>query len=198
MQRNVFIVRAAIGAVTAVTVPASSVMADTAFFDPALRTVAVGQVAEFDLYLTPMSLASFDAADVIIGSDDLPDLDFEYSPAFLSAMENVSAVFSDQGYYPQDVFMSGFSTDGAIAGNLLMGTVRASTDGLAAGDYTLRIDGSTDMISALSLDGFEFEPIVTGDGGPVVATVRIPEPSMGLGFGLLAMLGLPRRRGDRK
>jgi hypothetical protein len=175
---------------------AAPALADSAVFEPALATVAAGQFAEFELYVSPTTLASFDAVDVIIGSNDLPDLEFAYSPDFTAAMDQLTPIFTDQGFYAQDVFVGGFSLDDAIDSRLLVGTVRAATSGLPPGDYTLQIDGATDMISALSLGGVQFEPLVNASGGPVAATVRIPEPSIGLGVAWAAILLWPgpRRR----
>lgn len=167
---------------------AAASAAATATFEPPLVEVPAGTPALFDVYVAVESLSAFDAADILIGSNDVPDLSFAYSPDWEAAMAGfVTPITYDSGAYGQDVFVGGFSVAGAIQGSLWVGTLTVDTTGLVEGDYPVFVDGTTDGMSRLTLAG-NWEPL-SGAG-----TVRIPEPAT---VGLLAfgVLVVSRRRG---
>ncbi len=162
-------------------------LAATATFDPPLVEIQAGTPALFDVYVAVESLPAFDAADILIGSNEVPDLSFSYSPDWEAAMAGfVAPVTYDIGTYGQDVFVGGFSIAGAIQGSLWVGTLTVETTGLAAGDYPIVVDGTADGMSRLTLAG-------NGENLSGAGTVRIPEPATLalLAFGAMV---LSRRR----
>ncbi len=175
-----------LGALALIGVTTAS-LAATATFDPPLVEIQAGTPALFDVYVAVESLSAFDAADILIGSDEVPDVSFTYSPDWEAAMAGfVTPITYDTGTYGQDVFVGGFSIAGAIQGGLWVGTLTVETTGLAEGDYPIVVDGTADGMSRLTLAG-NWEPL-SGAG-----TVRIPEPATLalLAFGALV---LARRR----
>ncbi len=175
-----------LGAIALVGVATAS-LAATATFDPPLVEVQAGTPALFDVYVAVESLSAFDAADVLIGSNDAPDISFTYSPDWEAAMAGfVTPITYDSGVYGQDVFVGGFRVAGPIQGSLWVGTLTVDTAGLTVGDYPIVVDGVAEGMSRLTLAG-TWEPL-SGMG-----TVRIPEPTalVLLAFGALV---LPRRR----
>ncbi len=177
------------GAVALLGIAAVS-QAATATFSPPLVEVPAGTPALFELYVAAESLSAFDAADILIGSNDVPDLSFTYSPLWEAVMAGyVTPITYDSGTYGQDVFVGGFCMAGAIQGGLWVGTLTVETAGLPAGDYPIVVDGNADGMSRLTLAG-NWEPL-SGMG-----TVRIPEPAS---VGLLACgaLMLSRRKAGR-
>lgn len=148
--------------------------------------VSAGTDAQFNLTLSVETLAGFNLADVVIGSNEVPDLSFEFSPAWTAAMSTVTGPMYDNGFYTQDAYVGGNST-ASVGKSLLLGTLTVKTDELADGDYIIQIDGASDATSVLGLDANTEE--LAG-----FATIHIPEPSC---IGLLAVagfIGLLRRR----
>jgi hypothetical protein len=175
-----------LGALALLTITTVSPAASTTF-DPPLVEVQAGTPALFDVYVAVESLSAFDAADILIGSNEVADLSFAYSPEWEAAMAGfVTPITYDSGVYGQDVFVGGFRVAGAIEGSLWVGTLTVDTAGLAVGDYPIVVDGVADGMSRLTLAG-NWEPL-SGMG-----TVRIPEPAT---LVLLAIGGLvvARRR----
>ncbi|MBI4717170.1 MAG: hypothetical protein HY763_05150 [Planctomycetes bacterium] len=133
--------------------------ASTATFTPVgPTTVAPGTPLTFQVTLAVSALASFDAADVVIGCAQATDLSFAYSAAWTAAFANVTPPTADVGFYTQDVFVGG-NNPNPVGTNLSLGTVTVSTTGMAEGSYTVRIDPSVDRgVSRLTLDGV-LEPL---------------------------------------
>ncbi|MBN1510761.1 MAG: PEP-CTERM sorting domain-containing protein [Phycisphaerae bacterium] len=167
---------------------AAASLGATATFDPPLVEVPSGTPALFDVFVAVESLSAFDAADILIGSNEVPDLGFAYSPDWEAAMAGfVTPITYDGGAYGQDVFVGGFRAAGAIQGSVWVGTLTVDTTGLVEGDYPVSVDGATDGMSRLTLAG-SWEPL-SGAG-----IVRIPEPTT-VGLVAIGVLVWLRRRG---
>lgn len=140
--------------------------------------VDAGTDAQFNITLSVQTLAEFNLADLIIGSNEVPDLSFEFSPAWTAAMSTLTGPMYDNGFYAQDVYVGGSST-ASVGTSLLLGTLTVKTDGLPDGDYIISIDGANDATSVLGMNADSEE--LNGFG-----TIHIPEPSC---LGLLLAAG---------
>lgn len=130
-----------------------SARAATATFTPVGPThVEAGTNIVFQVTVAVSTLPGFDAADVVIGSDDATDLAFSYSSQWTSAFSTVSTPTFDVGFYAQDVFVGG-NHSASVGTSLLLGTITVNTTGMANGAYQLRIENSVDGVSTLARSG---------------------------------------------
>ncbi len=131
----------------------SAVAAATATFSPVgPATVPPGTNVTFDITVAVETLAGFDTADVLIGSNDAANLDFTYSVAWTGAFANVTSPAFDNGVYAQDVFVGG-NNAAAVGSSLLLGTITINTTGMALGSHEVSIDNTLDGVSTLGLSG---------------------------------------------
>lgn len=135
------------------------VSAATATFTPVGSTVVVpGTSVIFELAVAVESLPRFDAADIIIGSDEATDIEFVFGAAWRAAFTVVLPVLRDVGFYVQDVFVSS-NTAATEPMQIVLGTVTVNTTGMSEGTYEVRIEPSVvPGVSSLTLDGRQ-EPL---------------------------------------
>jgi hypothetical protein len=157
-------------------------------FQPQELSINPGTPAVFELTLQSDTLPGFDAADLLIGSNDFPTgsnrLSFTYNPTWASLFESVTPVSDNLGVYTQD-FYAGSSNSIPVIPNCPFGTLTIDTTNLPAGDYTLHIDFLTDGTSQLTL-GDNFDTFIDQQ-----AVLHIPEPTTIL---LLILGGLLHRK----
>jgi len=123
---------------------ATATFGATATFVPlSPTTVPPGTVVSYEVTLSVVSLASFDAADVIIGSPTASDLSFVYSPEWDQAFLNITGPLTNVGFYSHDVFVGG-NNPAAVGTSLKLGVVTIGTTGLTPGIYTVQIDPAVD------------------------------------------------------
>jgi hypothetical protein len=117
-------------------------------------TVAPRKNVQFEVTVAVESLAGFDAANIVIGSNGATDLTFEYSPAWRTAFANVNPIVHDAGFYAQDVFVGGNRASG-VGSSLSLGVVTLVTNQMPEGDYDVRIDRDLipDVLSTLIFEG---------------------------------------------
>ncbi len=142
--------------VLAVTISLSGVAsawgATVTFTPVGSSIVGPGTPVVYEVTVSVSTIAQFDTADVIIGSDDAIDIAFTYSTAWTSAFANVSAPFFDTGMYAQDAFVGG-NNPTPVGTSLLLGTITVTTTGLPLGVYAVRVDNAIDGVSTLGLGG---------------------------------------------
>ena len=182
----------AIGAVALfVAVPALGV--GTATFIPSDVYVPAGTPAIFDIEITS-GVGNFDAADLLIGSDDLatpvPSItagDFAYHPDWNAAFASVTTPVYATGMFGYDYFVQvGGGNSTPVGASVMLGTVTLDTTGVPNGDYYVRID-SNDGFSELALAG-------AGEDLSGYGIIHIPEPGSLALLGLGMVVGLRRRR----
>lgn len=141
-------------AILVTTIAHRAALAATATFAPVGPvTVPSGTSVQFDVTVAVESLAQFDGADIIIGSNTATDIGFTYSAAWTAAFANVTTPFFDTGFYAQDVFVGGNNAT-PVGASLLLGTITIDTTGMTPGAYQVKIDHTVDFdISALALQG---------------------------------------------
>ncbi len=163
MQSNKMrVVRASTIAVILGGLMSSSLWAGAVTFTPVGPTaVDAGTDIVMTLSVTSVSLASFDAADIIIGSTDAADIAFVYDTAWTSAFSNVTTPAFDVGFYSQDVFVGG-NNAASVGSTLVLGTITIDTTGMSGGSHQVVVDNATDGFSRLALAGMT-EPL-TGAG----------------------------------
>jgi len=149
--------------------------------------VTAGEDAVFSITVSVESLTEFDAADLVIGSDDVTDLTFSYSDAWMAAMSSVAPVSYDNSLYLQDALLSSNNST-PVGASLLVGTLTVDTTGLADGDYIVKVDPSVDGFSALWLSGVD-DPLA---GSGMVHVV--PEPFSLALLSMAVIAGYLRRR----
>ncbi len=134
----------------AVWVAASSSLGATATFTPVgPTTVLAGTDVMFTV--TVASPSGFDAADIVLGSNDATDLQFVYSAAWTTAFSTVTTLSFDTGFYAQDLFAGGNNAT-SVGTSMVLGTLTVKTAGMANGTYQVSIDHTLDSgISALWL-----------------------------------------------
>ena len=174
-----------------VAVPALGV--GTATFNPPVVNVPAGTPAVFDILITS-GVGNFDAADLIIGVDNLggavPGITlFEYDPAWVSAFASIiDPPQYGSGTFPAyvDFAYVGGSNQASVGASVMLGSIALDTTGLPNGDYPVRID-SNDGFSELTLGG-------VGEDLSGYGTIHIPEPGSLALLGLGMVVGLRRRR----
>lgn len=126
----------------------------TATFTPVgPTTVTPGTEVRLTVNVSVESLFGFDAADILIGSDDATDIAFSYSASWQTAFDNVTPPFTDNGLYAQDVFVGG-NNPFPVGSSLLLGTVVVDTTGMGEGTFNVRIDPAIVLeVSSLILSG---------------------------------------------
>ena len=140
---------------------ASAATAGVISFEPAEMEVVVGDprnsARTFEVAVSSVTRGSFDAIDIVIGSEAVPLTGFTYAPGFEEA-----TVFQGppvpHGYYTYDLGIGGFTLD-PITPPMTLGTLTVDASGLAPGVYTVMVDSEEDLdYSALSL-GRNAEPV---------------------------------------
>jgi len=133
------------------TFGASVVLGATATFLPVgLTTVPPGMDVTFDIVLGVEAISSFEAADVVIGTDQASDILFAYAPEWDAAFFNITPPTPDQPFYAQGVFVGG-NNPVPVGASLLLGTITLKTTGMTEGTYTVMINSAIDGgISKLS------------------------------------------------
>jgi len=126
----------------------------TATFTPVGPTaIAPGTPVTFSVSVSAQTLAGFNSADIVIGSNDASDVTFTYAPAWQAAFANVTPPTPDLGLYAQDVFVGG-NNPTSVGRTLALGDVIVHTEGLVEGTYRVSIDSNAGPeISSLILAG---------------------------------------------
>ncbi len=151
-------------------------------------TVPPGTEVQFDVSLSVATIASFDAADVVIGSPNATNVSFAYSPEWNAAFAQVIAPLQDVGFYPQDVYASG-NNPTSVGTSLKLGTVTLDTRGLAEGVYSVMISSATDHgISKLSKG--DLRDLVNGSATFTIECIAADADCDG-DFDLVDFSGLP-------
>ncbi len=132
---------------------ATSAYGATATFTPiGPTTVAPGTPVSFTITVSATPPSVFDAADIVIGSNDASSLSFSYSTAWQAAFGNVTPP-TPVMRYAQDVFVGGNNTT-PVGTSLALGTVTLQTDGMTEGTFDVRIDPDVGPdVSSLVLAG---------------------------------------------
>lgn len=156
----------------ALALAGDAAQAATATFTPVAPTnVLAGTNVVFQVTVAVSSLPGFDAADVVIGSNEATDLAFSYSSQWTSAFSTVTTPTFDNGIYAQDVFVGGNHST-SVGTSLLLGTVTVNTAGMANGAFQVRIDNSVDGVSTLAQSGTP-EPL-NGTGAFTIGPQPVP------------------------
>ena len=179
-------------AVLAVVCLATSAFGGTVQFDPPKVDLPhEGGLAKFDIVLHGDGV--FDAADIVIGSNDMPLGDFAYAQEFRDAMNSfvVDPPYWNNGIYASDVFVGGShydTQDPTVGPDLRLGQVWVDATGLPKGEYYVHVNSDNDdALSTLWLEG-------VGEGLVGMGVVNVvPEPAAIVLLGLGA-IGLLRRR----
>ncbi len=161
-------------------------LAATATFTP-IGPVIVERGADvvFEVTVSVASLASFDAADVVIGSNSATDIQFVYDVNWTSAFSNTTPPSSDVGFYAQDVFVGGNNAS-SVGTTVVLGRVTIKTSNTISGNHVVAIDNSIDGISGLTLGG-NTETL----NGSASFEVTAPVPAVSSwGLGALVLLTL--------
>ena len=158
-------------------------------FDPSKREVdpsTGGTTATFDVSVATNGGAGFNSADLLIGSNDLALMSFDYTQEALDAfgffITNPPA--PNTSFYADGFSIGGFAP-GGLASGIILGTLTVDAAGLAAGEYTVMVDSSIDG-GFSNLDASES---ISGFGTVSV----VPEPAT-ITLLALAALGFLRRR----
>jgi len=173
-------------AMTALAVSAAP--GGTVSFDPPVREVdpSISTVTTFEVGIGASTVGSFDAIDMIIGSDELALTDWEpnYPCPF-----GIPCWQSDDAY-PSAIKFGFFGPSNPAAG-FQLGTLTVDAAGLPVGTYTVHVDAARDGGRSLISGGGESEPLYG------VGTVQvIPDPATAVLLGL-AVLVIGCRRGPR-
>ena len=130
---------------------ATVLLGATATFTPVGPTIVEpGTGVTFDVTLSVSSIASFDAADVVIGASNAHSLVFTYSPEWDVAFANVTDPLAGVGFYSTDIFVGG-NNPSAIGTSLRIGTVIVDTQRMPPGVYSVQINSTVDQgVSKLS------------------------------------------------
>ncbi len=118
--------------------------------------VTAGTDVRFTATVTTTSFTDFDAATIGIGTNGA-GVDIEFSSQWLAKFD----LYNQADYnmlpeiYSYDVLISSGLLTSVGSASLSLGTVVISTDGLAVGDYWVKVDNTLDTISSLSLLGDE-------------------------------------------
>lgn len=135
----------------------------------------------FEITISVETLASFDAADIVIGSNTATDILFDYSVNWTSAFSNTTTPSSDAGFYNQDIFVGG-NNPSAVGTTVVLGRVTIDTSNTISGNHVVAIDNSFDGISRLALGG-NTEAL----NGSAVFAVLVPVPAVS-SWGLFALV----------
>jgi len=154
MKRNrIFIVSRCYMATILSGLVVSQSLAGTVTFTPVgATTVDAGTDVVMMLSVSAVNLASFDAADIIIGSTDAADIAFVYDPAWTTAFSNTTTPIFDVGFYNQDVFVGGNNAT-PVGSTLVLGTITINTTGMGGGSHQVVVDNAIDNFSRLALAG---------------------------------------------
>lgn len=121
-------------------------------------TVPPGTDVTFDVLIRADDPGGFDAADIIIGSNGAAGITFSYSSEWIAAFDNVTTPVTGMSFYANDVFAGANGTQ-PVVGEILLGTITLSTNGMAEGDFDVRIDPVIDDgVSRVTLTG-TMEPL---------------------------------------
>jgi hypothetical protein len=171
--------RRVVWATTSIVAGATVSTADaaTATFTPLGPTqVEIGADMVFEVTVAVTGLSGFNTADVIIGANNVTDLTFAYSAAWLSAFASVTTPQYDIGFYQQSVFVGG-NHPTSVGASLQLGSVTIHTACLPPGDYRIDISNASDGFSTLGLNG-QPEPLngfaTFAVVGPPSCTVAAP------------------------
>ncbi len=177
-RTNLFTVMNFYVATVSVAIFLSPSLAATVTFTPiGATTVDAGTDIVMVLSVTAVNLASFDAADIIIGSNDANDIAFTYDPAWTSAFSNTSTPLFDVGFYNQDVFVGGNNIT-SVGSTLVLGTITVNTTGMSGGLHQVVVDNAIDNFSRLALAGVTES--LSGSGSfQVIAPLQSPAPLTG-------------------
>ncbi len=122
-------------------------------------TVPPGTDVTFDVLIRADDPGGFDAADIIIGSNGAVGMTFSYSSEWMAAFDNVTPPVTGMSFYAHDVFVGANGT-APVVNDILLGTITLSTNGMAEGDYDVRIDPVIDDgVSRVTLAG-TMEPLL--------------------------------------
>jgi len=106
----------------------------------------------FEVTVAVDTLAAFNTADVVIGSNDAANIGFSYSGAWTSAFANVTTPAFDNGFYAQDVFVGGNNAV-SVGSSVLLGMVSIDTTRMRYGSHSVIISQALDGVSTLGLSG---------------------------------------------
>lgn len=165
---------------------APSAFGAAVIFTPAYQEVVPGHSAEVTLGVALEQMDSFDAANMIIWSNDLLVDTFAYGQYWLEVQAFPPPPPMPVGFFPSDLFIGGFLST-ASDQPWTVGTLTVGTAGLPIGEYEVVVDGEIDGISGLYLGSAK--DTLTGS-----ATVYyIPEPTALVLLGLGGLVTLRRR-----
>ncbi len=166
----------------------SSARGGTIGFDPPIQVVdpSIDTQVVFDLTVESLvQMASFNAFDLVTGSDDLAVVRWELALPY----DCFDCESRPVGFYPSDLKFGWFGLAQQIGEGTLLGVLTVDVTGLAPGEYTVVVDPIRDGgLSTVTL-GVQSEPM-SGAGKVVV----IPEPATMTLLGLGGYLSLLRRR----
>jgi len=174
-------------AITGVCVSAalagSSALGGTVSFDPPVREVdpSISTVTTFEVGIAASDLGTFEGLDMVIGSDDLQIVRWDYGD-YTRFFEDVRPA----GIYPSDVRISHFALPTAMP--FSVGEVTVDAAGLPPGLYQVVVDAERDNVRSRIQLGLAEDPLY-GEGFVSV----IPEPGT-LALLALGALGLAWRR----
>lgn len=158
--------RSAWAALAVAVLPACAYAATATLVPVTAITVPPGIPIAFDLYVSVVSLADFDAADLIVGTT-AAGLSFSYSAEWLGAFVNVTTPLVDVGFYPHSIYIGG-NNPASVGATMRVGTLTVDTFGLAEGTYSVSINPAIDGgVSGLTRSGTR-EPL----SGSTVLTVQ--------------------------
>lgn len=164
-----------------------SAFGGTVSFDPPVREVdpSISTVTTFEVGIAASDLGMFEALDMIIGSDDLQVVSWDFGD-YTRFFELVLPA----GIYPSDLRISHFTAP--VAMPFSAGEVTVDAAGLQPGMYQVVVDADRDNLWSRIQLGLADDPLY-GEGFVSV----IPEPGT-LALLALGTLGLARRHRGRR
>lgn len=169
----------------------------TANFAPVGSTsVLAGTPIDADISISKGTLASFDFAFILIGTQDpVGGLSFGYDSDWSSAFATVDPPAINSGVhlgYANDILLTSDNFGAGVVNltTIALGTVQIDTTGMLPGVYDIRISNATDGSSELVLDG-EGQGLAEPIEGMMSFTI-LPEPATALMM-LIGGISLLRR-----
>jgi hypothetical protein len=167
----------------------SSALGGTIGFTPGTLTIdpsVDATVVDVTVFVADTSLASYDAANVQFGSDDIDMTGFTFA-TFTRFFETNIENDTPLGPYPQGWQVGYFGLPARVEGDII-GTLTIDVTGLNPGDYTVVVNSGIDQGFSSLASGTSLDLM----NGSLPVTI-VPEPAT-LGLLGLGMIGLIRRR----